>query len=95
MIFFVSRHKGAREWISTQSYPIDRMVEHLDISKVHRGDTVIGTLPINLIAELCAKGVCYKHLSLSTPEHLRGKTLTSTQLEELGAVVEEYKVIKV
>ena len=95
MIIFVSRHEGAKNWVRASSYQIDRMIEHLDVSEVQSGDVVIGSLPVNMVAKICEKGAVYKHLSINTPEHLRGKNLTSSQLEELGISIEEFKVIKV
>jgi CRISPR-associated protein Csx16 len=48
--FFVSRHPGALEWAAQRGIPIDHQVEHLDVSAVRPGDSVIGTLPVNLAA---------------------------------------------
>jgi CRISPR-associated protein Csx16 len=62
--FLVTRHPGALEWIKRQRIPFDRHETHLDIEAIQAGDTVIGSLPVNLAAEVCARGAIYRHLSL-------------------------------
>jgi CRISPR-associated protein Csx16 len=54
--FFVSRHPGASAWAACQGLAVDRLVAHLDPAEVGAGDTVIGTLPVNLAAAVCGKG---------------------------------------
>ena len=56
------------------------------------GDVVIGTLPVNLVAEVCARGARYLNLSLDLPPEARGRELTADELETFGARVEEYRV---
>ncbi|MDR3352276.1 MAG: CRISPR-associated protein Csx16, partial [Zoogloeaceae bacterium] len=46
--YFVSRHPGALEWMRKNRIPFDDHVAHLDIERIHPGDTVIGSLPVNL-----------------------------------------------
>lgn len=90
--YFISRHPGAREWIAQQGVAADRLVAHLDVAIVKRGDTVIGSLPVNLAAEVCAGGARYLHLSLDLPHELRGKELTAADMRKYGARIEEYRV---
>lgn len=90
--WFVSRHPGAVAWAQRQGIVVDRLVGHLDVQQVTAGDTVIGTLPVNLAAEVCARGASYWHLTLRLPPGLRGAELSAEQLEELGARVERYRV---
>lgn len=90
--WFVSRHPGAVEWAGRQGLPIDRYVIHVDALQIQPGDTVIGSLPVNLAAGICARGARYLHLSLELPAHLRGQELSADQLEDLGARVAAYKV---
>ena len=54
------------------------------------GDTVIGTLPVNLVARVCARGGRYLHLSLDLPAEARGRELTADELERYGARLEAY-----
>ena len=44
------------------------------------GDTVIGTLPVNLAAEVCARSARYLHLSLEVPREVRGRDLTADEM---------------
>ena len=54
--YFVSRHPGALAWAPEEDIQADRRIEHLTVDLIQRGDVVIGTLPINLVAEVCARG---------------------------------------
>lgn len=90
--WLVSRHLGAIEWIQLQGIKIDKQVEHLDISQVKAGDLVVGTLPIQLAAEVCARKAKYLHLCLDMPQTLRGKELDCETLIELGAKLKEFKI---
>lgn len=90
--YFVSRHVGAVEWATRQRLTIERFVPHLDLAQVQSGDTVIGNLPVNLAAKLCAKGAAYWHLSLTLPTELRGRELSADELEQLGARVEAFEI---
>ncbi|MDQ2695184.1 MAG: CRISPR-associated protein Csx16 [Pseudomonadota bacterium] len=93
--YFVTRHPGARAWAEAQGIRVDRQVDHLDVAAVNPGDMVIGSLPVNLAAVVCARGARYMHLSLVVPPQLRGVELSAQQMNELGAVVEEYRVVRV
>ncbi|WP_291992250.1 CRISPR-associated protein Csx16 [Candidatus Accumulibacter sp. ACC003] len=90
--WFVSRHAGAIVWAARQGIAVDRQIDHLDPQQVASGDTVIGTLPIDLAAAVCARGARYQHLVLRVPRQLRGAELSADQLEQLGARLEPYLV---
>jgi len=90
--YFVTRHAGARDWVEEQDIRVDRLVEHLDVETIGPGDTVIGSLPVNLAARVCERGGRYLHLSLEVLPDLRGKELTAEVMRSLGARVEEYRV---
>ncbi len=90
--WFVSRHAGAVEWAKRQGLQADILVAHLDVEKVSPGDTVIGTLPVNMAAAVCARGARYLHLSLEVPEGWRGRELTADALEAAGAAFRQYHV---
>lgn len=93
--FFVSRHPGAAAWAQAQGLAVDRLVVHLDPAEVGAGDTVIGTLPVNLAAAVCARGARYLHLSLDLPAERRGRELNAADMAACGARLEEYRVQKV
>lgn len=91
-IWFVSRHPGAVEWAKRRKLAVDRWVVQLDPADVRSGDTVIGSLPANLAAEVCARGASYLHLSLRVAEEDRGRELTADELETCNACLIEYFV---
>jgi CRISPR-associated protein Csx16 len=90
--WFVSRHPGAREWAARKGLHVDRQITHLEIDEVKPGDTVIGTLPVNLAADVCARGARYLNLSLDLPESARGRELAADELERFGARLESFVV---
>jgi CRISPR-associated protein Csx16 len=91
--FFISRHPGAIEWASRQKFKVDIQMPHLDPAQVQAGDTVIGTLPVNLAAQVCAKGAAYWHLSVTLLANQRGKELSADELERLDAHLESFQII--
>jgi CRISPR-associated protein Csx16 len=93
-IWFISRHPGAVAWAARQGLAVDRWAAHLDPAQVQPGDTVIGTLPIHLAAQVCARGARYLHLSLDLPAGLRGRELGADELQQAGARLEAYVVSK-
>jgi len=90
--YFISRHPGAIAWAAEEGIIVDRQLDHLDINLIRTGDTVIGSLPVNLAAEVCAKNAHYLHLSLELPKELRGKELTVVQMRACNARLEEFTV---
>ena len=91
-IWFVSRHPGAITWAKQQKLSIDHWIDHLDSEQLSPGDKVIGSLPVNLAAQLCAAGIEYWHLSLHIPKALRGIELTAQQLQQLDAQLEAFHI---
>lgn len=89
---FVGRHLGAKEWVEKQGYQIDEWVEHLDLKHFVSGDHVIGTLPIQLAAEVCRLGGRYFHLEMHVPFDKRGHELSCEELEQLDAKLTEFIV---
>ena len=91
-VWFVSRHPGAVDWAKTRHLPIDRHARHLDLEAVHPGDTVIGTLPVHLAAQVCARGAVFFNLSLDLPSEWRGLELDASQLTACNARLERFHV---
>lgn len=92
MTIVVTRHAGAIDWLRNTGTSADCIVPHLDILTVSTGDVVIGTLPVNLIAEVCTRGARYVHLAVNIPFELRGQELSAGELESAGAQLQEYLV---
>lgn len=88
--WFISRHPGAIDWMRQHGPAFDRHVPHLDPAEVKAGDRVIGTLPIHLVAEVCARGAEYWHLSLELPPSARGQELSAQELSRFGATLQRF-----
>lgn len=93
--YFVSRHPGALEWAAEEGIQVDRRIDYLTVDLIQPGDVVMGTLPINLVSEVCARGGRYLHLSLDLPPEWRGRDLTAEEMRECKGRVEEYQVIRI
>ena len=85
---FVSDHCGAHEWAKEQGIDAE-IVTHLDTAIISTGDMVIGTLPAQMIAEICSRGGRYKHLVIDLGPEDRGKNLSAREMERLGARLTE------
>ncbi len=90
--WFVSRHPGAFEWARRHGITYDRHATHLDPATVDAGDRVIGSLPVNLAAEVCARGVEYWNLSLRLDPADRGRELSADDLVRCQARIEQCRV---
>lgn len=93
-VWFVSRHLGAIDWIKQQSIAIDHFVEHLNVDKIQANDTVIGTLPIHLAAQVCEKGATFYFLSVNVTREQRGTELTTKQLNEQNCSLQPFFIQK-
>ncbi|MEY8702465.1 CRISPR-associated protein Csx16, partial [Francisella philomiragia] len=83
MVYLISRHPGAVDWIlANTSLKVDKIVTHLDSAEeLVEGDIIIGTLPTNMIANVISKGARYIHLVVPVGQHLRGQELTKEQMD--------------
>lgn len=93
--YFVSRHPGAHDWAAEEGFEVEAVIVHLDPALIQPGDRVIGSLPVNLAAEVCARGARYLNLSLDLPPELRGRELSTEQMRACGARIEEYRITRV
>lgn len=91
-IWFVSRHLGALDWMQREGIAYDHHVTHLDPDDIQPGDTVVGSLPINLVAAVCERGASYISLSVRLGAADRGHELSANDLIRCGATLEEYYV---
>lgn len=90
--YFVSRHTGAVQWARRKNLFVNQLVSHLDTRIIQADDTVIGSLPVNLAAQVCAIGARYFHLTLEISPELRGVELSADQLEHLGARLQQFEI---
>lgn len=90
--WLVTRHLGALEWMRHHGPAFDRHVDHLDPAEVRSGDKVIGTLPVHLAAQVCARGAAYLHLVLHMPQAARGQELSAQALSALGATLQPFDI---
>ncbi|MCI4660332.1 MAG: CRISPR-associated protein Csx16 [Neomegalonema sp.] len=87
--YFVTRHSGAVDWAQRRNIKAT-LVRDFDVTDVKPGDRVLGTLPVNLAAEVCARGGTYLHLSMDVPFELRGKDLSADDMDACKAELIEY-----
>lgn len=91
--YFVTCHQGAIDWAKAFNVQFDVHLTHLgDDVLLKSGDTMIGTLPINIVYDINQLGVRYLHLSLDMPAHLRGLELSSEQLLACNTSLQEFVV---
>lgn len=90
--WFVSRHPGALQWMRQHGPTFHRHVVHLNPADVQPGDTIIGTLPVHLAAQVCERGASYLHLTLELPAHARGRELSANELSVLGAALQQFHI---
>lgn len=89
--YFVSRHRGSQEWAARRGIRAEVIV-HLDPAIVRPGDVIIGTLPVHLAAEVCARGARYLHLILEQPADWRGRDLSADEMDAIGAALREFRI---
>lgn len=92
-ILVVTRHAAAQN-IITKMFP-DYQIEvreHYKAGDETGFEMVVGILPINLVADLNAKGVRFQMLTMNIPAELRGVELTEEQMAACGVKLEEFEV---
>lgn len=93
--WFVTRHTGACAWAEEEGFHVDTVVTHLNVAQIRKDDLVLGTLPVNLAADVCARGGRYFHLSMDVPPEMRGVELTPTSMRQYHARLEEYRIERI
>ena len=86
----VDRHAGAVAWCESTGVHFDEYRPHFDGLVVGPGDTVVGTLPVNLAADVCSHRARYIHLTMDIPLELRGRELSEDEMNRCGARLEPY-----
>ena len=87
--YFISRHAGAAEWAKAQGVNCE-VVTHFTADLLPCD--VVGTLPINLVADVNAAGGTYDHLTMVVPADRRGTELTADDMTSFGAKLERFNV---
>jgi CRISPR-associated protein Csx16 len=90
--YFVSRHPGALDWAHRQGLAVDQWLAHLNAEQVRPGDTVAGTLPVHLAAQVCERGARYLHLCVDVPSHGRGREMSAEELVQAGARLAPFEI---
>lgn len=95
--YLVTRHEGAVEWtrrrgINAQWKP---HFTDADIAEISARDSVMGPLPVQLIAEINARGGRYFHIEMDLPEEARRRELTADEMDAFGARMVEYRAERV
>lgn len=90
--WFVSHHPGALQWMQQYGPAFDHHTARLDPATVQAGDSVIGTLPVHLAAQVCARGATYWHLVLHLPQAVRGQALSAQELSALNATLQQFHI---
>lgn len=62
-------------------------------SAIRPGDVVIGTLPIQLVAEVNQRGGHYWHLAMDVPPEWRGRELSADDMDACSARLHEFRVL--
>lgn len=89
--WLITRHPGAVQWFADKRYVFDQVVRHIEVEKIAPGDAVYGTLPVPLVASLCARDIEYWHLNIPMNATDRGRELSAQDLRRLGATIERFR----
>ncbi|WP_281785195.1 CRISPR-associated protein Csx16 [Uruburuella suis] len=92
-VYFVSRHEGAVAWIKQQpQWQVDVFVRHLNPADIAVGDVVLGTLPLHLAAEVCARGAMFYFLTLPQTADGRGLEYSAEEMQQMGCGLQCFEV---
>ncbi|MCX7111682.1 MAG: CRISPR-associated protein Csx16 [Proteobacteria bacterium] len=93
--YFITRHPGAKAWAEAEGITVDQFVVDFDPASTLPGDIVMGSLPVNLAAEVSARGGRYFHLCLPLAHEWRGRELSVEDMRRFGSRLEEFQVLTV
>jgi CRISPR-associated protein Csx16 len=95
--YLVTRHAGAVAWARRHGIEAEWKphFEEADLAGVRPGDSVLGPLPVQLIAEVNARGGRYFNVEMRLAAEARGRELTADDMDRLGARLVEYRVQRV
>lgn len=88
-MWIISRHPGAKKLMVEMGFT-GTFRNHINIDEISTGDVVVGTLPVQLIAQLCQQSIEYWHISINLAEADRGQELSAGKMKELGFRIERY-----
>jgi CRISPR-associated protein Csx16 len=93
-VLIITRHAATVEWLKSTMLPTDEVVvtAHYTPGMAQGFDYVVGILPIQLVAELCAEGIRYYQMIMDVPEEFRGKELSIEQMDQFNARLVQYNV---
>lgn len=96
-MILVSRHEGARQWLLQQAeargWHNVRLVSHLTDADWQGACGVAGTLPLAVIARLCAAGIPVWHLDIPLDAETRGVELSAEQMVERRACLRQVRLL--
>jgi CRISPR-associated protein Csx16 len=94
MIYIVTRHKGAIEWLRTKGYS-GEVIPHLDNNKITGGNLYIGVVPVPIIKQILDAGSRFFLLALpDIAFSQRGQDMIPDEMEGAGARLIEVKRIE-
>jgi CRISPR-associated protein Csx16 len=95
--YLVTRHGGAVEWARRHGIDAEWKphFEVADLAGVRPGDRVLGPLPVQIIAEVNARGGHYFSIEMQLAAGERGRELSADDMDRLGAGLVEYRVERV
>lgn len=92
--WIVTRHLAVLPWLGRRGYvtaedqDVAEIKQHLSVedeNRIYRGDTVIGVLPIQIVARLTGRGVTCLLLEMQVPPEARGRELSVEDMESYDA----------
>jgi CRISPR-associated protein Csx16 len=107
---FATQHPETVDWLYHCDWPNDcsapsrgtaEVLTHFheaDLVRIKPGDIVAGSLPIQIVVSINARGGRYFHIEMSVPEEVRKaqkRHFTREEMEEFGARLVEFKAERV
>lgn len=92
MHIFVTKFVGAKSWIENHGPKDVQVVDELDIDAVEKGDTVIGNLTVEAIAEINQAGAFYQHFTLGRTPTIPDSEMTALEIEKHSPMIRRFFV---